>query len=82
MMGMPGGEMPPSGDVSPEGEPYIKVTWKQLIKMLQQLNELKTSGTEQPAAQAPAPAPEPKIDAETLAGIDAKLDAIIQGGCQ
>lgn len=75
MMGMP----PPDGgmgDVSPDGEPYIKVTWKQLIKMLEQLNALKSNTSEQNQQVMPAPSPN-YADQQQLAAIDAKMDAIM-----
>lgn len=82
-MGMP----PPEGggDVSPTGEPYMKITPTQLSKLFKQFAEVFKSvlgiqsqpGQVAPAA-APAPAASGSQDAQ-LAELNAKLDAIIHG---
>ena len=77
MMGMP----PPEQEMSPDGEPYIKMTMTQLIKLVEQIAKLSTKITS-PAATAPVQsnaAAAGGADPERLAGIDAKLDAIING---
>jgi len=90
--GDPMGGMPPppmddpaaGGDVSPSGEPYMKITPTQLSKLFKQFAEVFKSvlGIQQPSgvAQAPsAPAQPAAIDPAKLTEVDAKLDAVLKG---
>ncbi len=79
MMGMP----PPEQEMSPDGEPYIKMTMSQLIKLVEQIAKLSTKitspGGAAPAQSNAAVAGSGGADPERLAAIDAKTDAIING---
>ena len=86
-MGMP---PPPAedpaagGDVSPSGEPYMKITPTQLSKLFKQFAEVFKSvlgigGQQGQVAQAaPAPQVDPGLQAK-MTEIDAKLNALIGG---
>ena len=69
------------GDVSPSGEPYMKITPTQLSKLFKQFAEVFKSvlglGGQQGAAPA-APAVDPNLQAK-MTEIDAKLNALIGG---
>jgi len=88
-MGMPPPDMgmppPPDagGDVSPAGEPYMKITPTQLSKLFKQFAEVFKSvlGIQSAPGQAPAaPAPAANLQQDTqLAELNAKLDALIHG---
>lgn len=69
------------GDVSPSGEPYMKITPTQLSKLFKQFAEVFKSvlglGGQQGAAPA-APASDPNLQAK-MTEIDAKLNALIGG---
>ena len=79
--GMP---QPDAGDVSPSGEPYMKITPTQLSKLFKQFAEVFKSvlgiGGQQPGGQAVAqaqpPAPDPAM-AQKINEINAKLDAYL-----
>ena len=84
-LGMP--PMDPS-DVSPSGEPYMKITPSQLTKLIKQFAEVFKNmfGLSTPqagqVAQAPAAPAQPaqsQQDSQQLAEVNAKLDAILQG---
>lgn len=88
--GDPMGGMPPppedpaaSGDVSPSGEPYMKITPTQLSKLFKQFAEVFKSvlGISGQGAVAPAAQPQqpPAIDNAKLTEVDAKLDALLRG---
>ena len=72
------------GDVSPSGEPYMKITPTQLSKLFKQFAEVFKSVLGiggQAAGGAPAPAV-PQVDPNLQAKmteIDAKLNALIGG---
>lgn len=79
-MGIP---PPDPGDVSPSGEPYMKITPTQLTKLIKQFAEvfknmfgLSTPGAAPAAPAAPA---QSQQDSQQLAEVNAKLDAILQG---
>ena len=69
------------GDVSPSGEPYMKITPTQLSKLFKQFAEVFKSvlglGGQQGAAPV-APAADPNLQAK-MTEIDAKLNALIGG---
>ena len=78
--------MPPmdGGDVSPTGEPYMKITPTQLSKLFKQFAEVFKSvlgiQSAAPGQPAPAAAPAPQQDPnqqQQLAELNAKLDALI-----
>ena len=83
-MGMP---PPDSGDVSPTGEPYMKITPTQLSKLFKQFAEvfksvLGISGPNQAVAGSPAPAAAPAQDpalSQKMTELDAKIDALLRG---
>lgn len=71
-----------SGDVSPSGEPYMKITPTQLSKLFKQFAEvfksvLGVQSTPEPQTMAQPSMSNPQHDAQ-LAELNAKLDAIIQ----
>ena len=71
-----------SGDVSPTGEPYMKITPTQLSKLFKQFAEvfksvLGVQSTPEPQTMAQPSMSNPQHDAQ-LAELNAKLDAIIQ----
>lgn len=72
------------GDVSPSGEPYMKITPTQLSKLFKQFAEVFKSvlGIQGQPGAAPAaqPAQAPSVDDAKLTEILAKLDAIMRGG--
>lgn len=79
--------MPPmdGGDVSPTGEPYMKITPTQLSKLFKQFAEVFKSvlGIQSPAGAAPsavaaAPAQDPAL-AQKMTELDAKIDALLRG---
>jgi hypothetical protein len=79
MAGMPD---PAAGDVSPSGEPYMKITPTQLSKLFKQFAEVFKSvlGIQQPAGAAPAAPAAPQQDpnlAAKVTEVDAKLNALI-----
>ena len=79
------GAPPEGGEVSPTGEPYMKITPTQLSKLFKQFAEVFKSvlgiqtqpGGQSPAAPA-APAQDP-AQQQQLAELNAKLDALIRG---
>lgn len=81
------GGMPPMdpGDVSPTGEPYMKITPTQLSKLFKQFAEVFKSvlGIQTPQGVQPAVAQQPPaLDPATsqkLTELDAKMDAILRG---
>lgn len=81
MAGMPD---PAAGDVSPSGEPYMKITPTQLSKLFKQFAEVFKSvlgiqGAPQQMQAAPAPqqqASDPAAQAEQNAKLDAILSAL------
>ena len=79
--------MPPmdGGDVSPTGEPYMKITPTQLSKLFKQFAEVFKSvlGIQSPAGAAPsavasAPAQDPALS-QKMTELDAKIDALLRG---
>lgn len=75
MGGMPD---PAAGDVSPSGEPYMKITPTQLSKLFKQFAEVfKSVLGIQGTPQQPAPAAQPQSDPAAQAEQNAKLDAIL-----
>lgn len=70
------------GDVSPSGEPYMKITPTQLSKLFKQFAEVFKSvlglGGQQGAAAPAAPQVDPNLQAK-MTEIDAKLNALIGG---
>ena len=77
MAGMP---MPDPGDVSPSGEPYMKITPTQLSKLFKQFAEvfksvLGISGPQQQAAPS-VPQQDPAMQ-QKITEIDAKLNAVL-----
>lgn len=73
------------GDVSPSGEPYMKITPTQLSKLFKQFAEVFKSvlGISSPAPQggmvaAQQPATDPAL-AQKMTELDAKMDAILHG---
>lgn len=78
MGGMPD---PAAGDVSPSGEPYMKITPTQLSKLFKQFAEVFKSvlgiqGTPQQAAPVAQPQSDPAAQAEQNAKLDAILSAL------
>jgi len=76
---------PDSGDVSPSGEPYMKITPSQLTKLIKQFAEvfkgvlgIQTPSGQAAPAQAAAPAQPQNTQSDAqLAEVNAKLDAIM-----
>ena len=73
------------GDVSPSGEPYMKITPTQLSKLFKQFAEVFKSvlGISSPAPQGGmVAAQQPATDqalAQKMTELDAKMDAILHG---
>lgn len=83
-MGMPAPDA--GGEVSPTGEPYMKITPTQLSKLFKQFAEvfksvlgIQAPATGQAVAQAPAaPQGDPAL-AQKMTELDAKIDALLRG---